>query len=91
MSPPLARSQLRAVYQPLYNEALCFGSESITSATLPLSVREGLRVTRSEPPEASYPVQRHSHVIRNIKTYSTPSLALCPIMGANKLPDFSRQ
>ena len=59
-----------------------FSSWSITSC---------LPITRSEPPEASYPVQRHSHVIRNIKTYSTPSLALCPIMEANKLPDFSRQ
>ena len=40
---------------------------------------------------APFASPRQTHVIRNIKTYSTPSPTLCPMMGANKLPDFSRQ
>jgi hypothetical protein len=35
--------------------------------------------------------QRQSHVIKNINTYSTPSLTLCPMIGLKRLPDFSRQ
>ncbi len=51
----------------------------------------GYHVTQPElgwPPFAGH---RQAHVIRNINTYSTPSLTLCPMIGAKRLPDFSRQ
>lgn len=35
--------------------------------------------------------QRQTQVIKNIKMYSTLSLTLFPTIGANRLPDFSRQ
>jgi hypothetical protein len=47
----------------------------------------------SPPPKSNalHSGQRQTHVIRTIKPYAAPSLTLCATMGANKLPDFSRQ
>jgi hypothetical protein len=51
---------------------------------------QGFPVTR---PESGGPLlgQRQTQVIKNIKMYSTLSLTLCPTIGVNRLPDFSRQ
>ncbi len=54
---------------------------------------QGFPVTRPESGGREGPTlgQRQTQVIKNIKMYSTLSLTLCPTIGANRLPDFSRQ
>jgi hypothetical protein len=50
-----------------------------------------LPVTQQKPGKAPIHAQRQTHVIKNIKTYSTTSPMLWPRIGAKRLPDFSRQ
>src|ERR1700730_17541370 len=81
MSPPLAR----AVYQPLYNEALCFGSERRTKTSMHIEEHCGCIVGGSYP----RPAWRRS--LGRVVGKPDKSSARTPHLRYRRLPDGMRR